>query len=150
MRCGNPVRQSPPQRWSWGFSYPEQAAKRGLEGRVLIDVEIGKKDSLVNPAIVASDPTGSLPNLFDEAALKLIGGLRCKPRAPSVLAPETKDKYRISVVFEIAPGGRLLAHPASDKQFLVTGELFSPKSPRGSASRISRPPNDPTQPTGAP
>jgi TonB family protein len=121
-------------------TFPKEALTLGLEGRVLIDVDLAKDGSIVNPVVVSSDPTAALPNAFDESALNLVRRFRCKPRAPSVLGLEQQGRYRISVVFEKWPGGVLLAHPASDKQFRIMAEKISPRPPKDSATRISRPP----------
>ena len=118
--------------------YPEKAAKLALEGRVLVDVDLAGDGSVTNPVIVSSDPTPRIANAFDATALRLVQEFRCRPRAPSILGADSMGKYRISVVFELAPGGRLLAHPASDKQFRVLAEDVPQKPPRSSATRISR------------
>jgi TonB family protein len=100
--------------------YPETARRLGLQGRVLLDVQLDEHGSLGRPVIVSSDKNKDLPDYLNEAATKVVRALRCTPLGTSVLGESAKGAFRVSVVFELAPGGVLLPHPGSDWQLTIT------------------------------
>lgn len=75
--------------------YPQAALAEGVEGRVLLEGEISREGRILNPRIVAAEPSG----VFDAAALSAFRDWEYCP------LPDTMDldsePFRIAVPFRI-------------------------------------------------
>jgi len=84
-----PMVRVPPQ-------YPERAAQRGIEGRVLIEFTISKSGSVKDPKVIAYEPS----KIFNKAALKAVSQWKYNPKIENGKAVEQKGK-RISLPFRL-------------------------------------------------
>jgi len=84
-----PMVRVPPQ-------YPERAAQRGIEGRVLIEFTISKSGSVKDPKVIAYEPT----KIFNRAALKAVSQWKYNPKIEDGKAVEQKG-IRISIPFRL-------------------------------------------------
>lgn len=76
--------------------YPERAAMRGIEGRVLIEFTVDRVGSVKSAAVVAAEP----PNIFDKAALEAVRQWRYTPRIVNGVAVE-REGLKISIPFRL-------------------------------------------------
>ena len=87
-----PVR---PLRWLRP-TYPQRALQRGIEGHVVLEFTINETGSVVDPAVVESEPLG----IFDQSALDAASKLKYKPLVMSGKAMQRQGiKYRF--VYEL-------------------------------------------------
>jgi protein TonB len=84
-----PMVRVPPQ-------YPERAAQRGIEGRVLIEFTISKSGSVKDPKVIAYEPS----KIFNRAALKAVSQWKYNPKIEDGKAVEQKG-IRISIPFRL-------------------------------------------------
>jgi len=84
-----PMVRVPPQ-------YPERAAQRGIEGRVLIEFTISKSGSVKDPKVIAYEPS----KIFNKAALKAVSQWKYNPKIENGKAVEQKG-IRISIPFRL-------------------------------------------------
>lgn len=84
-----PLVRVPPQ-------YPERAAQRGIEGRVLVEFTITKSGSVKDARVVAAEP----PNVFDQAAVKSVLQWKYNPKILNGKAVEQRG-MKTSVVFRL-------------------------------------------------
>jgi protein TonB len=87
-----PLVRVPPQ-------YPERAAQRGLEGRVLVEFTITKSGSVKDARVIAAEP----PNVFDQAAVKSVLQWKYNPKILNGKAVEQRG-MKTSVVFKLDQG----------------------------------------------
>jgi len=76
--------------------YPERAAMRGIEGRVLIEFTVDRVGSVKSAAVVAAEPA----NIFDKAALEAVRQWRYTPRIVNGVAVE-REGLKISIPFRL-------------------------------------------------
>jgi protein TonB len=74
--------------------YPDRALSLGIEGRVLVEFTITRSGAVVDPRVVAAEPTG----VFDEAALIAVQKWRYQPRVVDGRVVEQRGQ-RISIPF---------------------------------------------------
>jgi len=84
-----PMVRVPPQ-------YPERAAQRGIEGRVLVEFTISKSGSVKDPKVIAYEPS----KIFNKAALKAVSQWKYNPKIENGKAVEQKG-IRISIPFRL-------------------------------------------------
>lgn len=84
-----PMVRVPPQ-------YPERAAQRGIEGRVLIEFTISKSGSVKDPKVIAYEPS----KIFNRAAIKAVSQWKYNPKIENGKAVEQKG-IRISIPFRL-------------------------------------------------
>ncbi|MFP6655686.1 MAG: TonB family protein [Myxococcota bacterium] len=84
-----PMVRVPPQ-------YPERAAQRGIEGRVLIEFTITKLGSVTDAKVVAYEPS----KIFNRAALKAVSQWKYNPKIVDGQAVEQRGQ-RISIPFRL-------------------------------------------------
>ncbi len=84
-----PMVRVPPQ-------YPERAAQRGIEGRVLIEFTISKSGSVKDPKVIAFEPS----KIFNRAALKAVSQWKYNPKIEDGKPVEQKG-IRISIPFRL-------------------------------------------------
>lgn len=84
-----PLVRVPPQ-------YPERAAQRGIEGRVLVEFTITKSGSVKDARVVAAEP----PNVFDQAAVKSVLQWKYNPKVLNGKPVEQRG-MKTSVVFRL-------------------------------------------------
>jgi protein TonB len=84
-----PMVRVPPQ-------YPERAAQRGIEGRVLIEFTISKSGSVKDPKVIAYEPS----KIFNKAALKAVSQWKYNPKIENGKAVEQKG-IRIAIPFRL-------------------------------------------------
>ena len=84
-----PMVRVPPQ-------YPERAAQRGIEGRVLIEFTISKSGSVKNPKVIAYEPS----KIFNKAALKAVSQWKYNPKIENGKPVEQKG-IRIAIPFRL-------------------------------------------------
>jgi protein TonB len=82
-----PMVRVPPQ-------YPERAAQRGIEGRVLIEFTITKSGSVKDAVVIAYEPS----KIFNRAALKAVSQWKYNPRIVDGKPVEQRGQ-RISLPF---------------------------------------------------
>lgn len=87
-----PMVRVPPQ-------YPERAAQRGIEGRVLIEFTISKSGSVKDPKVIAYEPS----KIFNRAAIKAVSQWKYNPKIEDGKAVEQKG-IRISIPFRLGDG----------------------------------------------
>jgi len=84
-----PMVRVPPQ-------YPERAAQRGIEGRVLVEFTISKSGSVKDPKVIAYEPS----KIFNKAALKAVSQWKYNPKIEDGKAVEQKG-IRIAIPFRL-------------------------------------------------
>jgi protein TonB len=84
-----PMVRVPPQ-------YPERAAQRGIEGRVLIEFTISKSGSVKDPKVIAYEPS----KIFNRAAIKAVSQWKYNPKIEDGKPVEQKG-IRISIPFRL-------------------------------------------------
>ena len=84
-----PMVRVPPQ-------YPERAAQRGIEGRVLIEFTISKSGSVKDPKVIAYEPS----KIFNKAAIKAVSQWKYNPKIENGKAVEQKG-IRIAIPFRL-------------------------------------------------
>jgi protein TonB len=84
-----PMVRVPPQ-------YPERAAQRGIEGRVLIEFTISKSGSVKDPKVIAYEPS----KIFNRAAIKAVSQWKYNPKIEDGEPVEQKG-IRISIPFRL-------------------------------------------------
>jgi len=84
-----PMVRVPPQ-------YPERAAQRGIEGRVLVEFTISKSGSVKDPKVIAYEPS----KIFNKAALKAVSQWKYNPKIEDGKAVEQKG-IRIAITFRL-------------------------------------------------
>ena len=84
-----PMVRVPPQ-------YPERAAQRGIEGRVLIEFTISKSGSVKDAKVIAYEPS----KIFNRSALKAVAQWKYNPKIENGKAVEQKG-IRISIPFRL-------------------------------------------------
>lgn len=84
-----PMVRVPPQ-------YPERAAQRGIEGRVLVEFTISKSGSVKDAKVVAYEPS----KIFNKAALKAVSQWKYNPKIEDGKAVEQKG-IRIAIPFRL-------------------------------------------------
>ncbi len=84
-----PMVRVPPQ-------YPERAAQRGIEGRVLIEFTISKSGSVKDPKVIAYEPS----KIFNRSALKAVAQWKYNPKIENGKAVEQKG-IRIAIPFRL-------------------------------------------------
>jgi protein TonB len=89
-----PMVRVPPQ-------YPERAAQRGIEGRVLIEFTISKSGSVKDAKVIAYEPS----KIFNKAALKAVSQWKYNPRIENGQAVEQKG-IRIAIPFRLGADER--------------------------------------------
>ncbi len=82
-----PMVRVPPQ-------YPERAAQKGIEGRVLIEFTISKSGSVKDPKVIAYEPS----KIFNKAALKAVSQWKYNPKIQDGKAVEQRG-IRIAIPF---------------------------------------------------
>jgi protein TonB len=86
-----PMVRVPPQ-------YPERAAQRGIEGRVMVEFTISRSGSVKNPKVIHYEPS----KIFNKAALKAVSQWKYNPKIEDGKAIEQKG---IRVTFPFRLGG---------------------------------------------
>lgn len=81
----NPDEYSP--IFSVSATYPERALERGIEGHVVLEFIVDESGSVVDPAVVNSEPDG----IFDRAALQAISKFKFKPRTVDGVTVRTEQ-----------------------------------------------------------
>lgn len=76
--------------------YPERAARRGIEGRVLIGFTITETGEVEDPVVLEAHPSG----IFDRAALRAVRKFRFRPRLEDGV-PVSQPDQRISIEFAL-------------------------------------------------
>ena len=84
-----PMVRVPPQ-------YPERAAQRGIEGRVLIEFTISKRGSVKDAKVIAYEPS----KIFNKAALKAVSQWKYNPKIENGEPVEQRGQ-RISIPFRL-------------------------------------------------
>ena len=84
-----PMVRVPPQ-------YPERAAQRGIEGRVLIEFTISKSGAVKDAKVIAYEPS----KIFNKAALKAVSQWKYNPKIENGKAVEQKG-IRIAIPFRL-------------------------------------------------
>jgi len=84
-----PLVRVPPQ-------YPERAAQRGIEGRVLVEFTITKSGSVKDAKVVAAEPS----DIFNQAAVKSVMQWKYNPKIENGKAVEQRG-MKTSVVFKL-------------------------------------------------
>ncbi len=84
-----PLVRVPPQ-------YPERAAQRGIEGRVLVEFTITKSGSVKDAKVVAAEPS----DIFNAAAVKSVMQWKYNPKVENGKPVEQRGQ-RTSVVFRL-------------------------------------------------
>ena len=84
-----PMVRVPPQ-------YPERAAQRGIEGRVLIEFTISKSGSVKDAKVIAYEPS----KIFNRAALKAVSQWKYNPKIVDG-KPVEQTGQRISIPFRL-------------------------------------------------
>jgi protein TonB len=84
-----PLVRVPPQ-------YPERAAQRGIEGRVLVEFTITKSGSVKDAKVVAAEPS----DIFNAAAVKSVLQWKYNPKVENGKPVEQRGQ-RTSVVFRL-------------------------------------------------
>ena len=84
-----PMVRVPPQ-------YPERAAQRGIEGRVLIEFTISKSGSVKDAKVIAYEPS----TIFNKAALKAVRQWKYNPKIVNGKAVE-QTGMRIAIPFRM-------------------------------------------------
>ncbi len=84
-----PLVRVPPQ-------YPERAAQRGIEGRVLVEFTITKSGSVKDAKVVAAEPS----DIFNAAAVKSVMQWKYNPKVENGKPVEQRGQ-RTSVVFKL-------------------------------------------------
>lgn len=84
-----PLVRVPPQ-------YPATALQRGIEGRVLIEFNVGRNGAVNNPRIIASEPE----RVFDKAAIKAVEQWRYEPKIENG-KPKVQQGLRIVIPFQL-------------------------------------------------
>jgi protein TonB len=85
-----PMVRVPPQ-------YPERAAQRGIEGRVLIEFTISKSGSVKDAKVIAYEPS----KIFNKAALKAVMQWKYNPKIENGKPVEQKG-IRIAIPFVLS------------------------------------------------
>ncbi|HEB89257.1 MAG TPA: energy transducer TonB [Deltaproteobacteria bacterium] len=84
-----PMVRVPPQ-------YPERAAQRGIEGRVLVEFTISKSGSVKDAKVIAYEPS----KIFNKAALKAVSQWKYNPKIENGKPVEQKG-IRTAVMFRL-------------------------------------------------
>lgn len=84
-----PLVRVPPQ-------YPERAAQRGIEGRVLVEFTISKSGSVKDAKVIAAEPS----DIFNAAAVKSVLQWKYNPKIENGKPVEQRG-IRTSVVFKL-------------------------------------------------
>lgn len=84
-----PLVRVPPQ-------YPERAAQRGIEGRVLVQFTITKSGSVKDAVVVAAEPS----DIFNDAAVKSVLQWKYNPKVENGKPVEQRGQ-KTSVVFKL-------------------------------------------------
>ena len=85
-----PMVRVPPQ-------YPERAAQRGIEGRVLIEFTISKSGAVKDAKVIAYEPS----KIFNKAALKAVMQWKYNPKIENGKAVEQRG-IRIAIPFVLS------------------------------------------------
>ncbi len=95
--------------------YPDLAARRGIEGTVVLDFALTAQGRVRDARIVSADPAG----VFDAAALAALRGWRFAP-PPAAIA---NARYRQALEFALTPARQGAQHtlPAVANCRIVTG-----------------------------
>ena len=95
--------------------YPELAARRGIQGTVVLEFALRTNGHIRNARIVSADPAG----VFDAAALAALrGGCFAPPTAATL-----HERYRQALEFALTPARKGAQHvlPAAASCRFVTG-----------------------------
>jgi TonB family protein len=95
--------------------YPDLAARRGIEGRVVLEFALGTDGRVRDARVVSADPAG----VFDDSALAALRGWRFAPPA----AAAAHARYRQALEFALTPAreGAQRTLPAVANCRIVTG-----------------------------
>ena len=95
--------------------YPDLAARRGIQGRVLLEFALGADGRVRDARIVSADPAG----VFDAAALAALRGWRFAPPTAAAM----HERYRQTLEFALTPARAGAQHtlPAVANCRIVTG-----------------------------
>jgi TonB family protein len=96
--------------------YPASAVIQNRQGRVLLEYSVNGEGRVSAVKIISEEPRGA----FAKAARTFMANLTCRVPADWAQDAGPGKRYRLNMIFEFAPGGKLQPLSARDPVFNVT------------------------------